>query len=588
MGKLKANLFQHLTKEDFRVLLAVEMGMKNHELVPGHLAASIAKLHAGGCHKVLMNLSRHKLVAFEKTKNKRYEGYRLTNSGYDYLALQVLVGRDTLSSFGRQIGVGKESDVYIVADDEMKEYALKLHRLGRTSFRQLKNKRDYHKHRKSISWLYLSRLSATKEFAYMKALHEHGFPVPKPVEQNRHAVVMELIAGYPLCQVHELKDPAAVYSECMDLIMRLAEAGVIHSDFNEFNLMIDANDRIIMIDFPQMVSMSHTDAEMYFDRDVKCIRDFFSKRFSYESELFPAFKDVQRSGNLDCQVEASGFTKKMRRELDQMTEQFGPFTREDSETDTADEGEEKSSEEDKSSGLDESDTTEDEEEDQDVDEEEEGEKSEHKNSQSPAVDYRDEQMMYRLSLLNVDDGQSPEVDQNRDDIDPEEETCERTQGTNAISEEKELLADAAEGANKALEANVPTVENEACAAVVTPAVGAEAQNCYESSRDKDFVSLKQKVSVPVTVQSAEKDASESSDNESVGIGHSQLGVGASSVTSSIHPELIKRRVNSQLKKQMAKQKAQRTRKRGEAAIITKQRRENFNEIKTSLSSVWFD
>lgn len=44
-------------------------------------------------------------------------------------------------------------------------------RLGRTSFRQLKNKRDYHKHRHRTSWLYLSRLAAMKEFAYMKVCH---------------------------------------------------------------------------------------------------------------------------------------------------------------------------------------------------------------------------------------------------------------------------------------------------------------------------------------------------------------------------------------------------------------------------------
>lgn len=53
---------------------------------------------------------------------------------------------------GNQIGVGKESDVYVAGGEdgeEDKEYALKLHRLGRTSFRQLKNKRDYHKHRQS-------------------------------------------------------------------------------------------------------------------------------------------------------------------------------------------------------------------------------------------------------------------------------------------------------------------------------------------------------------------------------------------------------------------------------------------------------
>lgn len=59
-------------------------------------------------------------------------------------------------------------DIYIVANPNGEQYALKLHRLGRTSFRNLKNKRDYHKHRKNMSWLYLSRLSAMKEFAYMK------------------------------------------------------------------------------------------------------------------------------------------------------------------------------------------------------------------------------------------------------------------------------------------------------------------------------------------------------------------------------------------------------------------------------------
>ena len=31
----------------------------------------------------------------------------------------------------------------------------------------------------------------------------------------------------------------------------------------------------------------------YFDRDVQCIRDFFVRRFSYESELYPKFADVR-------------------------------------------------------------------------------------------------------------------------------------------------------------------------------------------------------------------------------------------------------------------------------------------------------
>lgn len=45
------------------------------------------------------------------------EGYRLTFSGYDYLALKALTTRDSVHSVGNQIGVGKESgqlDPYLI------------------------------------------------------------------------------------------------------------------------------------------------------------------------------------------------------------------------------------------------------------------------------------------------------------------------------------------------------------------------------------------------------------------------------------------------------------------------------------------
>ena len=39
--RLDANQFRFMTKDEFRVLTAVEMGMKNHELVPVPLIESI-------------------------------------------------------------------------------------------------------------------------------------------------------------------------------------------------------------------------------------------------------------------------------------------------------------------------------------------------------------------------------------------------------------------------------------------------------------------------------------------------------------------------------------------------------------------
>jgi hypothetical protein len=43
-------------------------------------------------------------------------------------------------------------------------------RLGRISFRTVKQNRDYLQGRKSASWMYLSRLAAQKEFEFMKVL----------------------------------------------------------------------------------------------------------------------------------------------------------------------------------------------------------------------------------------------------------------------------------------------------------------------------------------------------------------------------------------------------------------------------------
>lgn len=38
----------------------------------------------------------------------------------------------------------------------------------------------------------------------MEILHEHGFPTPKPIDTNRHAIVMSLIEGDPLCNIKKI------------------------------------------------------------------------------------------------------------------------------------------------------------------------------------------------------------------------------------------------------------------------------------------------------------------------------------------------------------------------------------------------
>ncbi|KAH9253998.1 hypothetical protein BASA81_008122 [Batrachochytrium salamandrivorans] len=284
--------------------------MKNHDIVPKELVVQIAAVRHGGADKMIQTLLRHKLLHHEC---KAFDGYRLTTLGYDFLAMRAFSCKGLVAGVGMKLGVGKESDVFMVENEEEKELVLKLHRLGRTSFRKIKSKRDYHGKRGSPSWIYLSRLAAQKEFAFMKALHEHGFPVPEPIEANRHCVLMGMMTGYQMHTIGTMDDPMGCLLVLLEMVVKMGKLGLIHGDFNEFNISVSKTKctDIIMYDFPQMVSMNHPNAKYYFNRDVEGLFRFFHSRFHLDvSEVdYPDFDDVfaARSGSLDVELKASGY-----------------------------------------------------------------------------------------------------------------------------------------------------------------------------------------------------------------------------------------------------------------------------------------
>ena len=340
--KLDTKAMRYLTAEDWRTLTAVETGSKNHEVVPTPLIGQISGLR-GGVHKSISALAKVGLIA--RLKNAKYDGYRLTYGGLDYLALNTYRKRKDVYSVGNQIGVGKESDIFVVADENGVQRVLKIHRLGRISFRTVKANRDYLRNRSSGSWMYMSRLAAVKEYTFMTALRENGFPVPLPLAQSRHTIVMSLIDAFPMRQISSVPDPASLYAELISMILRLAQYGLIHGDFNEFNILIKEEMKTdetgdsdsepvaltpILIDFPQMVSVDHVNAEYYFDRDVECIKRFFERRFHFTSdEKGPYFADARKllgkdgAKRLDISVEASGFSRKMAKELEAYMKEVG-------------------------------------------------------------------------------------------------------------------------------------------------------------------------------------------------------------------------------------------------------------------------
>lgn len=335
--KLDTSHLRYLTSDDWRVLQAVELGSRNHELVPTQMIHSISGMRSpSGTQRAIGDLAKLKLVA--RLRNAKYDGFRLTYNGYDYLALKSMLNRDTVYSVGSTIGVGKESDIFSVSDPKGAQKVMKVHRLGRTSFKTVKNNRDYLKNRQTSNWMYLSKLAAAKEYQFMQILYDHGFKVPQPFDNSRHCVIMEWIRGIPMKHLNSSNlngiDYKKLYSDLMLFIVKLAKHGLIHCDFNEFNIIIrdeesaKVHGQFVVIDFPQCVSIEHVDAKEYFDRDVEGIREFFKKKFRYDPQhdasmfdtdgygdgykyAYPNFKrDVIREAQLDVEVQASGYAKK--------------------------------------------------------------------------------------------------------------------------------------------------------------------------------------------------------------------------------------------------------------------------------------
>jgi RIO kinase 2 len=370
--KLDPTVMRTMDRQDFRVLEAVETGMRHHAVVPAPFIHGAAGLRHGGSHKIISSLLRDKLLSHENNKGG-LDGYRLTNAGYDILALHHLKIRGVIGALGQRIGTGKESDIYLAAAPNTgRQIVLKFHRLGRTSFRNVRNKRDYFNNQKQSdhahNWLFLSKLSAVKEFAFMKALYDAKYPTPTPLAQNRHIIAMSLVRGLPLYQIYPKQLSVAVaadiYEQAVGLASRLASHhGLVHCDLNEFNLLVDlsgiqalvtddgedpyvrhsgqsvAPDKsvgalskpaweqslhelneteavlpeplpepaarlpngdpkpvVTLIDFPQMISTRHVNAQQYYERDVACLTRFFVKKLQCH---IPDDCDVTRNAAWD-------------------------------------------------------------------------------------------------------------------------------------------------------------------------------------------------------------------------------------------------------------------------------------------------
>ena len=122
--------------------------------------------------------------------------------------------------------------------------------------------------------------------------------------------------------MHALDDPGPIYERMMDILCSITRLGLVHCDYNEFNVMLRPDRGLTVIDFPQMVSISHANAAALFDRDAACVTRFFQKKANYwvDNADAPVFEDlvadVVGSDSIDRELRASGFDNGAQTALD--------------------------------------------------------------------------------------------------------------------------------------------------------------------------------------------------------------------------------------------------------------------------------
>jgi RIO kinase 2 len=268
-------IFKALTNEDLRVLQAIETAMSQHEFVPEEQIAKFTRLSLDRDTEFrLRHLSKLGLIY---SRRAGYTGFTLNYAGYDCLAINALVKANVIEAFGHPLGIGKEADVFDALTPEKKQVAVKFQRLGRVSFRQTQRKRGYTK--EHAGWLFQSRLAAEKETRALRLLFPIGVAVPEPISQNRHVLVMGMIEGAEMAQLKELPTPKRILKEILRNIKKAyLDAGIIHGDLSEYNIIVKPDRHILVIDWPQYVTKEHPNAEQLLTRDVANILQYFNRK----------------------------------------------------------------------------------------------------------------------------------------------------------------------------------------------------------------------------------------------------------------------------------------------------------------------
>ncbi|MFX1365108.1 MAG: serine protein kinase RIO [Promethearchaeota archaeon] len=199
-------------------------------------------------------------------------------------SLSKLLRNGPLKRVEGVISAGKEANIYLAYDLKGKEVALKIYKIDSNTSKWMRNyiigDPRFKKIPRNVSKVIF--LWASKEYKNLKRAYKVGLNVPNPIFIKDNILIMDYI-GFGSIPAPLLKDikfpknPKHLMNEILVFIKNLYQkAKLVHGDLSEFNILYH-NQKPIIIDISQAVSIHHPKAEVYLVRDIKNIFEYFKK-----------------------------------------------------------------------------------------------------------------------------------------------------------------------------------------------------------------------------------------------------------------------------------------------------------------------
>ncbi len=201
------------------------------------------------------------------------------------VALRKLMKLGIIDDINGIIATGKESDVFF-GSLKGEPRIIKIFRIETSSFHNIlpyiqgdpRFRISGKKHEIVFEW-------AKKEYRNLERAYYAGLKVPKPFKVMRNILVMSFIGtdSAPAPQLNtfkaeQIKNPEKLAKILLSYLTELyKKAGLVHSDFSEFNVLMKSESEPYLVDFAQAVMKDHRNAKMFLERDVENFIRYFQK-----------------------------------------------------------------------------------------------------------------------------------------------------------------------------------------------------------------------------------------------------------------------------------------------------------------------